>query len=678
MTCPSCKSENQNGKFCTSCGASISLEQKVSETISTSKTSYKVPKPNNIGKYFIFGIIALIGLSLIVSSAKLGQPSSLGDTKTDSSQSSKLDLNTLTKNTESVKVNFVKYLKYKINQSYNKYSLNGFNCAGLLMENGKISTVEHCSQSADANIKDREILLTANQSGERIDQILNDKYSVSPKYLSQDFVFPYKSIEPVPIKQDPIGVYYVFASDKIAEVKGSCIDQNCTLFQTEECKSEKCEVKQGQSGSPVFNSFGQYVGNLSYVINPTNCTSSDNYDYKVYVEEKELSISDFESSSKSYFDTVACSSKFAFSALNAPVNYSASKPRENDDKKYVEIFENFDNNLEYINLRYEPCGTILGKVNFGETGYSSGEVVNKECYGKNIKFQKITLDSGAIGYMAKENMRVVKNTSNLNVKYDVSNKCVTEINYLDIICSEYVIKILAGSVSKEFSTNDNYIAVEGKEIGNRKYFMYIGFSPLNAGARANMLNTEIWYFDKNKGTLEKFSQEQSEFRENCDYQEGKSWSEVCKEGFVLSEKDKDILGKIKSKIELYLEKNKFSSQLAYQKRNDKWKSIEKAIYDTKILDKPEKYVPITINANVKSNEKAPSKLTIFANNPKTDTKTKSIEVKIGGKYYGSLKDSDSFQQDLSGIKGTKDIEITVNNDKYQEEKFTISNVIFGS
>jgi membrane peptidoglycan carboxypeptidase len=87
---------------------------------------------------------------------------------------------------------------------------------------------------------------------------------------------------------------------------------------------------------------------------------------------------------------------------------------------------------------------------------------------------------------------------------------------------------------------------------------------------------------------------------------------------------------------------------------------------------------IDINVNVATGQQASDKIVAFVKNPGSGIKTKFIEIKIGGQYYGSLADSESIQQELAGVNGIKDVEITVRNDAGLEQKFLIPAVIFGT
>jgi membrane peptidoglycan carboxypeptidase len=98
---------------------------------------------------------------------------------------------------------------------------------------------------------------------------------------------------------------------------------------------------------------------------------------------------------------------------------------------------------------------------------------------------------------------------------------------------------------------------------------------------------------------------------------------------------------------------------------------------TEVSDLNKDKAKIEINANVSSGQQAGNQIVAFIKNPGTGIKTKSIEIKIGGQYYGSLQDSDSIQQDISTLDGVKDVEITVRNDAGQEQKFQIPAVKFG-
>lgn len=98
---------------------------------------------------------------------------------------------------------------------------------------------------------------------------------------------------------------------------------------------------------------------------------------------------------------------------------------------------------------------------------------------------------------------------------------------------------------------------------------------------------------------------------------------------------------------------------------------------TEISDLNKDNAKIEINVNLFSGQQAPSQLVAFVKNPGTGIKTKSIEIKIGSQFYGSLQDNDSIQQDISALSGDKDVEITVRNDANQEQKFLIPNVKFG-
>lgn len=98
---------------------------------------------------------------------------------------------------------------------------------------------------------------------------------------------------------------------------------------------------------------------------------------------------------------------------------------------------------------------------------------------------------------------------------------------------------------------------------------------------------------------------------------------------------------------------------------------------TEISDLDKDKAKIEINLNVSTGQQAPNQIIAFVKNPGTSIKTKSIEIKINGQYYGSLQDSDSIQQDISGVDGIKDVEVTVRNDANQEQKFLIPGVKFG-
>lgn len=89
-------------------------------------------------------------------------------------------------------------------------------------------------------------------------------------------------------------------------------------------------------------------------------------------------------------------------------------------------------------------------------------------------------------------------------------------------------------------------------------------------------------------------------------------------------------------------------------------------------------IKIEINANISNGQQAQNQIVAFIKNPSSGIKTKSIEIKINGQYYSSLQDSDSIQQDVTGLEGVKDVEITVRNDANQEQKFQFLAVKFGN
>ena len=112
-------------------------------------------------------------------------------------------------------------------------------------------------------------------------------------------------------------------------------------------------------------------------------------------------------------------------------------------------------------------------------------------------------------------------------------------------------------------------------------------------------------------------------------------------------------------------------------KSNNWNGGGKLNCPTEISDLNKDNAKIEINANISSGQQAPSQIVAFIKNPGTAIKTKSIEIKINGQYYGSLQDSDSIQQDVSTIDGVKDVEITVRNDANQEQKFQFPGVKFG-
>lgn len=99
---------------------------------------------------------------------------------------------------------------------------------------------------------------------------------------------------------------------------------------------------------------------------------------------------------------------------------------------------------------------------------------------------------------------------------------------------------------------------------------------------------------------------------------------------------------------------------------------------TEISELNREAAKIDITVNIAAGQQASDKIVAFVKNPGTGIKTKFIEIKIGGQYYGSLADNDSIQQDLSGVIGVKDVEIVVRNDAGQEQKFLIPAVKFGT
>jgi membrane peptidoglycan carboxypeptidase len=99
---------------------------------------------------------------------------------------------------------------------------------------------------------------------------------------------------------------------------------------------------------------------------------------------------------------------------------------------------------------------------------------------------------------------------------------------------------------------------------------------------------------------------------------------------------------------------------------------------TEISDLKKEAAKIDINVNIAAGQQATDKIVAFIKNPGSGIKTKFIEIKIGGQYYGSLADNDSIQQDITGVTGVKDVEITVRNDAGLEQKFLIPAVKFGN
>jgi membrane peptidoglycan carboxypeptidase len=98
---------------------------------------------------------------------------------------------------------------------------------------------------------------------------------------------------------------------------------------------------------------------------------------------------------------------------------------------------------------------------------------------------------------------------------------------------------------------------------------------------------------------------------------------------------------------------------------------------TEVSDLSTDKAKIELNVNLSAGQQAQGQIVAFVKNPGSGIKTKSIEIKIGGQFYGSLQDSDSIQQDISSLSGDKDVEITVRNDANQEQKFLIPAVKFG-
>jgi hypothetical protein len=99
---------------------------------------------------------------------------------------------------------------------------------------------------------------------------------------------------------------------------------------------------------------------------------------------------------------------------------------------------------------------------------------------------------------------------------------------------------------------------------------------------------------------------------------------------------------------------------------------------TELSELKKELAKIDININISSGQQAGDKIVAFIKNPGSGIKTKFIEIKIDGQYYGSLADSESIQQDIAGLKGNKDVEITVRNDAGLEQKFLIPAVKFGN
>ena len=82
--------------------------------------------------------------------------------------------------------------------------------------------------------------------------------------------------------------------------------------------------------------------------------------------------------------------------------------------------------------------------------------------------------------------------------------------------------------------------------------------------------------------------------------------------------------------------------------------------------------------NFSTGQKAPDSLSILIKPPVPETKIKSIEIKIGGQYVGSIQDTNNVQQDVRNINGVKDVEITVRDETGQETKVDYPNIIFGN
>lgn len=101
-------------------------------------------------------------------------------------------------------------------------------------------------------------------------------------------------------------------------------------------------------------------------------------------------------------------------------------------------------------------------------------------------------------------------------------------------------------------------------------------------------------------------------------------------------------------------------------------------------DCPSETSPLDANAtkmnfeiNFSSGQKAPDSLSIFIKPPIPETKIKSIEIKIGGQYTGSVQDTNNIQQDVKGLNGIKDVEITVRDELGQETKVGYPAIVFG-
>ena len=488
-TCPNCLSPNQNSKFCTSCGFCLTVVQK----------SYEEPKAviKNNGNYttWVVGglviILVLFGFGNFLGNSTSGYSTNtkINIEPTIANQPMSLSNSNLVNNTDSKIINYTQYLKYQITGSGDSITLNGSTCSGLFLDKDTISTVEHCINTAN----ETEPQKLKDRTSEVIRTIDNKKESISAKYLSQEFVFPYKSDELVYPKNDTEKVFYVFTVDKVIKAKADCVNENCTLMIADECKSHDCEIRQGQSGSPVFNSFGQYVGNLSYSINSKKCFSNDTFDYTIYNGDKQIKLSDF-ASNKSIDNKLLCSNEFAFSVLPRPNKYQqSSKIKEPRADIWVESYHNTDYSYTFLNLKDKPCGNTIGKVLFGETGkLLSEDMLSPElanCNGNaSQKWLNVGWNSGKSGWILADYIRTIKNNDDESDKFNFKEKVVYSRDtcyYIDQNGYEIYFKL----------NKDIYSCKQAKKFKKRLYFYYFNYDPT-----AKICYAETTYFDTNTRT----------------------------------------------------------------------------------------------------------------------------------------------------------------------------------
>ena len=109
-----------------------------------------------------------------------------------------------------------------------------------------------------------------------------------------------------------------------------------------------------------------------------------------------------------------------------------------------------------------------------------------------------------------------------------------------------------------------------------------------------------------------------------------------------------------------------------------WGGVSGTSCPTQISDLSLTNTKTTISTNLQSGSIVSGGFNISAKHPAGDDKIQSIELKVDGQYLASNQGSNTLGGNISGLTGSKTVQITVRDSFGNEETTTYPNVIFGA